>query len=159
MPVAAQPARRQDIDFIFLAATPQQAQQIKPTLAFQYAGDVPVYSTSHLYAAGNDQAQYQDLNGIRFCETPWLLNGDDPLRQQVGNQWPQAGGSLGRLYAMGADAYRLAPRLAQLKALPDTQVDGLSGRLSLNPARRIERQLPWAEFRDGQVQRLKDSDS
>jgi outer membrane PBP1 activator LpoA protein len=159
VPVAAQPARRQDVDFIFLAATPQQAQQIKPTLAFQYAGDVPVYSTSHLYAAGYDQAQYQDLNGIRFCETPWLLNGDDPLRQQVGSQWPQAGGSLGRLYAMGADAYRLAPRLTQLKALPDTQVDGLSGRLSLNPARRIERQLPWAEFRDGQVQRLKDSDS
>src|SRR5690606_7224034 len=48
--VAAQPARRQDIDFIFLAATPQQAQQIKPTLAFQYAGDVPVYATSNLYS-------------------------------------------------------------------------------------------------------------
>ncbi|MCO6058148.1 penicillin-binding protein activator [Pseudomonas sp. MOB-449] len=157
--VAAQPARRQDVDFIFLAATPQQAQQIKPTLAFQYAGDVPVYATSHLYSASNDATQYQDLNGIRFCETPWLLNSDDPLRQQVGSQWPQAGGSLGRLYAMGADAYRLAPRLAQLKALPETQVDGLSGRLSLNPARRVERQLPWAEFRDGQVQRLKDSDS
>lgn len=159
VPVAAQPARRQDVDFIFLAATPQQAQQIKPTLAFQYAGDVPVYATSHLYSASNDPAQYQDLNGIRFCETPWLLNGDDPLRQQVGNQWPQAGGSLGRLYAMGVDAYRLAPRLTQLKALPETKVDGLSGRLSLNPARRVERQLPWAEFRDGQVQRLQDSDS
>jgi outer membrane PBP1 activator LpoA protein len=44
--VAAQPSRRQDIEFIFLAATPQQAQQIKPTLNFQYAGDVPVYATS-----------------------------------------------------------------------------------------------------------------
>ncbi len=33
--VAAQPSRRQDIEFIFLAATPQQAQQIKPTLNFQ----------------------------------------------------------------------------------------------------------------------------
>src|SRR5690606_32413568 len=60
VPVAAQPARRQDVDFIFLAATPQQAQQIKPTLAFQYAGDVPVYATSHLYSASNDPAQYQD---------------------------------------------------------------------------------------------------
>ncbi|MBT8766202.1 penicillin-binding protein activator [Metapseudomonas boanensis] len=158
-PVAAHPTRRQDVDFIFLAATPQQAQQIKPTLAFQYAGDVPVYATSHLYAAGSDQSQYLDLNGIRFCETPWLLNGSDPLRQQVGTQWPQAAGSLGRLYAMGADAYRLAPRLTQLKALPESKIDGLSGTLSLNPAQRIERQLPWAEFRDGQVQRLEDSDS
>jgi outer membrane PBP1 activator LpoA protein len=58
---------------------------------------------------------------------------------------------------MGADAYRLAPRLDQLKALPGTQIDGLSGKLSLNPAQRIERQLPWAEFRDGQVQRLPDT--
>ena len=155
--VASQPARRQDVDFIFLAATPQQAQQIKPTLAFQYAGDVPVYATSHLFTGALNQAQYQDMDGIMFCETPWLLNSDEPLRQQVSEQWPQAGGSLGRLYAMGADAFRLAPRLTQLKALPDTQIDGLSGNLSLNPAQRIERQLPWAMFSNGQVQRLPDN--
>lgn len=153
----AQPARRQDIDFIFLAATPQQAQQIKPTLAFQYAGDVPVYATSHLFTGTHSQAQYQDLEGIRFCETPWLLDANDPLRQQVSNQWPQAAGGLGRLYAMGVDAYRLAPRLGQLKALPESRLDGLSGSLSLNPAQRIERQLPWAEFRGGRVQRLPDA--
>lgn len=155
--LAAQPTRRQDVDFIFLAATPQQAQQIKPTLAFQYAGDVPVYATSHLFSGNHNQAQYLDMNGIRFCETPWLLDINAPLRQQVGNQWPQAGGSLGRLYAMGADAFQLAARLDQLKALPETRLDGLSGSLSLNPAQRIERQLPWAEFRDGQVQRLPDT--
>lgn len=155
--IDAQPARRQDIDFIFLAATPQQAQQIKPTLAFQYAGDVPVYATSHLFTGAHSQAQYQDLEGIRFCETPWLLDAQDPLRQQVSNQWPQAGGSLGRLYAMGVDAYRLAPRLGQLKALPESRVDGLTGTLSLTATQRIERQLPWAEFRGGQVQRLPDS--
>ncbi|EPM75455.1 lipoprotein, partial [Pseudomonas syringae pv. actinidiae ICMP 18886] len=97
------------------------------------------------------------LNGVRFCETPWLLNADDPLRQQVTAQWPQAAGSLGRLYAMGIDAYRLAPRLAQLKAMPDSRIDGLSGSLSINPGRRIERQLPWAEFFDGKIQRLPDT--
>ncbi|UVE18596.1 penicillin-binding protein activator [Pseudomonas sp. LS44] len=154
--VAAQPARRQDIDFIFLAATPQQAQQIKPTLAFQYAGDVPVYATSHLYSGSSNQAQNLDLEGIRFCETPWLLDSSDPLRQQISSQWPQAATSLGRLYAMGVDAYRLAPRLTQLKALPDSEVEGLTGSLRLNPNQRVERQLPWAEFRDGQVQRLPD---
>jgi len=155
--VAAQPVRRQDIDFIFLAATPLQAQQINPTLAFQYAGDVPVYATSHLYSANGNKAQYLDLDGIRFCETPWLLDTENALRQQVVSQWPQAGGSLGRIYAMGVDAYRLAPRLSQLKALPQTRIDGLSGNLSLNASQRIERQLPWAQFRDGQVVRLPDS--
>ena len=155
--VAAQPARRQDIDFMFLAATPQQAQQIKPTMVFQYAGDVPVYATSHLFTNSNDHAQYMDLNGVRFCETPWLLDANDPLRQQVTAQWPQAAGTLGRLYAMGIDAYRLAPRLAQLKALPESRIDGLSGSLSMNPSRRVERQLPWAEFVDGKIQRLPDT--
>lgn len=153
----AAPSRRQDVDFIFLAATPQQAQQIKPTLAYQYAGEVPVYATSHLFNGSMNAAQYRDLDGIRFCETPWLLDANDPLRQQVNNQWPQAGGSMGRLYAMGVDAFRLAPRLGQLKALPDSRVDGLSGSLSLNPAQRVERQLPWAEIRGGQIQRLPDT--
>ncbi|MDB6444615.1 penicillin-binding protein activator [Pseudomonas sp. 21TX0197] len=155
--VAAQPSRRQDIEFIFLASTPQQAQQIKPTLNFQYAGDVPVYATSQVFSASGDQNQYNDMNGIRFCETPWLLDANDPLRKQVTAQWPQAGGSLGRLYAMGADAYRLAPRLGQLKTLPDSRIEGLSGSLAVSQSQRIQRQLPWAEFVNGQVQRLPDT--
>ncbi|WP_194789215.1 penicillin-binding protein activator [Pseudomonas sp. UFMG81] len=155
--IAAQPSRRQDIDFIFLAATPQQAQQIKPTLNFQYAGDVPVYATSNLYSASGDVNQYNDMNGIRFCETPWLLDNTNSLRQQVVQQWPQAAGSLGRLYAMGVDAYSLAPRLGQLKALPGNRIEGLSGSLSINAAQRVERQLPWAEFSGGQVKRLPDT--
>ncbi|WP_374440207.1 penicillin-binding protein activator [Pseudomonas panipatensis] len=155
--VDTQPSRRQDIDFIFLAATPQQARQIKPTLAFQYAGDLPVYATSNLYTGVNNPGQDQDLNGIRFCETPWLLQTNNPLRQQVVAQWPQAASSLGRLYAMGADAYRLAPRLPELKAVPSMQLDGLTGSLSLAPNQRIERHLPWAEFRNGQVQPLENS--
>lgn len=149
-----QASRRQDIDFIFLAATPQQAQQIKPTLNFQYAGDLPVYATSHVFSASGDPAQYNDMTGIRFCETPWLLDTSNPLRQQVSRQWPQANGSMGRLYAMGVDAYTLAARLDQLKALPDSRVEGLSGNLGMGANQRIERQLPWAQFVGGQVQRL-----
>ncbi|WP_409303176.1 penicillin-binding protein activator [Pseudomonas sp. KCJK8993] len=155
--VAAQPSRRQDIEFIFLASTPQQAQQIKPTLNFQYAGDVPVYAISNVFSASGDQNQYNDMNGIMFCETPWLLDVNGTMRRQVTAQWPQAGGSLGRLYAMGVDAYRLAPRLGQLKALPDTRIDGESGSLGMATGQRIERQLPWAKFVSGQITRLPDT--
>ena len=153
----SQPTRRQDIDFLFLAATPQQAQQVKPTLIFQYAEDLPVYATSHLHAATDNRTQYLDLEGIRFTETPWLLDPQLPLRQEIERKWPQAHGSLGRLYAMGADAYLLASRLNQLLALPDTRLDGLSGTLSITPQQRIERHLPWAEFHDGEVRRLLDA--
>lgn len=153
--VAAQPARRQDIDFVFLAATPAQARQIKPALAFQYAGDLPVYATSHLFTGSSDPAADRDLSGIRFCETPWLLGSEgEGLRGQVVGQWPAAAGSLGRLYAMGADAYRLAPRLSQLQTAPGMRLEGLSGSLALAPGQRIARSLPWAEYRDGQLVRL-----
>lgn len=153
----AQPTRRQDVDFIFLAATPQQAQQIKPTLNYQYAGDVPVYATSHVYSASGDQAQYNDMNGVQFCETPWLLDTTGALHQQVIRQWPQAASSLGRLYAMGVDAFTLASRLQQLKALPDNRIPGASGSLGLGPNQRIDRQLPWAQFDGGQIKRLADT--
>ena len=86
-----------------------------------------------------------------------VLETSDPLRQQVTAQWPQAAGSLGRLYAMGVDAYRLAPRLGQLKALPDSRIEGQSGSLSMTQTQRIVRQLPWAQFVSGQVQRLPDT--
>lgn len=145
------------MQFLFLAATPQQAQQIKPTLNYQYASDLPVYATSHVFSASGNQNQYNDMNGVRFCETPWLLEPGNPLRQQVATQWPQASGSLGRLYAMGVDAYTLSSRLGQLKALPDSRIDGLSGSLGMSPTQHVERQLPWAEFVNGQVQRLPDT--
>lgn len=150
----SQPSRRHDIDFIFLAATPQQAQQLKPTLAFQYAGDVPIYATSHLFAASDNQSQYRDMEGISFCETPWLLDDQSLLKQNVIKQWPQAAGSLGRIYAMGTDAYLLAPWLAHLQSLPDMQLQGLTGTLTLTATRRVQRDLPWAQFARGQVKRL-----
>lgn len=152
--VAATPTRRQDIDFIFLAASSQQAQQIKPTLAFQYAGDLPVYATSHVLANPINQSQPSDLNGIMFCETPWLLNINALLQQQVVAQWPEAAGSLGRLFAMGNDAYLLMYHLNQLQQIPEHQLQGLSGLLSLNATQQVVRQLGWAAFTDGSIQPL-----
>ena len=147
------PSRREDVDFLFLAATPEQAQQVRPTLVFQYVGDIPVYATSHLFTGNLTAAQLKDLDGIRFCETPWLLNPHQPMQQQIGNQWPQAHTSLGRLYAMGVDAFTLATQLQHL-SLGEHSVEGYTGILSLGQQQRIERQLPWAEIRDGQIQPL-----
>ena len=58
------------MQFLFLAATPQQAQQIKPTLNYQYASDLPVYATSHVFSASGNQDQYNDMNGVRFLKHP-----------------------------------------------------------------------------------------
>ena len=153
--ITAQPARRHDIDFIFLAATPQQARQIKPTLAFQYAGDVPIYATSAVNP-GIDEA-HQELAGIEFSEMPWFVEPNDATRQHITYSWPNASGSMGRFYAMGADAYQLASQLQQLRALPNSSSSGLTGSLKLNPEQRIERTLYWVKFTDRGIEQLKDA--
>lgn len=153
--VAAQPARRPDIDFIFLAASAQQARIIKPTLSFQYAGDVPIYATSAINPGTAEV--YPELDGLQFSEIPWFLDTNNPIRQHITYQWPQAQGSLGRFYAMGADAYQLAGQLQQLRALANSRSAGLTGNLQLNAQQRIERLLYWAQFNNGQLESLKET--
>lgn len=151
--LAAQPARRQDIDFIFLAATPQQARHIKPTLTFQYAGDVPIYATSAVNAGAVEVDP--ELNGLQFSEMPWFIESDDATRQHITHHWPQALGSMGRFYAMGADAYQLANQLQQLSAIPNSSAVGLTGTLQLSPEQRIQRTLYWAQFSNNRIEQLK----
>ena len=153
--MATQPARRQDIDFIFLAATPQQARQIKPALTFQYAGDVPIYATSAVNSGSGEV--YPELNGVEFSEMPWFLEHDNVTRAHISNSWPQALGSMGRFYAMGADAYQLMSQLQQLRALPNSSSAGLTGTLKLNSQQRIERTLYWARFTKNSIEQVKET--
>ena len=152
--VAAQPARRQDIDFLFLAASPQQARQIKPALTFQYADDVPVYATSAVNSGNGDI--HPELTGLQFSEMPWFIESDDPTRQHITYNWPQASGSMGRFYAMGADAYQLAHQLQQLTAISNSSAVGLTGTLKLNSEQRIERSLYWATISNKSIKQLKE---
>src|SRR5690554_65561 len=155
MKVAAQPARRQDIEFIFLAASPEQARHIKPALAFQYAGDIPIYATSAVHSGANEI--YPELNGLQFSEMPWFIEPNHPTRQHITQLWSNAQGGLGRFYAMGADAYRITSQLQQLSTLPSNSSTGLTGILQLDQQRRIHRNLYWVEFNNGQLTPLKDA--
>ncbi|QEY59654.1 penicillin-binding protein activator [Pseudomonas sp. C27(2019)] len=155
--LAAQPARRQDIDFIFLAATPEQARQIKPTLTFQYAGDVPIYATSAVNSGA--ATTYPELDGLQFSEMPWFIESNDATRQHITYNWPQASGSMGRFYAMGADAYQLVNQLQQLRTLPNSSAAGLTGVLKLNQQQRIERTLYWVQFTGNSIQQLSETQS
>ncbi|SDR75947.1 hypothetical protein SAMN05216421_0240 [Halopseudomonas xinjiangensis] len=146
-----QPTPRQDLDALFLSATPQQARQIKPTLAFQYAADLPVYATSHVYQLSGDPTQNADLEGIMVAEVPWLLSRDDELYASVSQSWPQATGALGRLYAMGIDAQRIFSRLPQMRQHTETRLDGATGELTLTEDGRVSRATEWGVIEDGQV--------
>ncbi len=154
-----EPRRRQDADLIFLAAGPRQGRLIMPQLKFHHAGDLPVYSISRIFSGKVSPRDDRDLEGLRFVDIPWLLTPNaesQGLREQVEGAWPQAGGGLTRLYAMGADAYALIPHIEQMHREPGLRLEGFTGTLSMLDDGRIRRESLWAEFRDGRPVALRD---
>ena len=146
--------RRQDIDAIFLSAQPQAARQIKPTLAFHYAGKVPVYATSHIYSGSEATIEDQDLNGIRFVISPWLSEEPTTAHLQLAQLKDNTDSRFGRLYALGIDAFQLFPYLAQLSASPAAKINGETGVLSISN-NQLYRTLNWNIFKQGAPQPLK----
>ena len=145
--VVAQPARRRDLDMIFLAGSPRSARLLKPQLDFYRADDLPVYATSHVYAGVPSPLQDQDLDGIRFCDIPLVL---DERLAAARDRSPRAR-QLPRFAALGADAYLLAMNLDYLQVRPGARLEGWTGTLSLGAGGRVFRALPWAQFRRGRA--------
>lgn len=143
-----QPRRRSDMDFIFLVARPQEAYAIKPLLAFHYAGDIPVYATSHIYNGIPSPGRDRDIDGVKFVDSPWSLNNESPEKKAILKELPQSR-HYQRMYALGVDAYRLYPRLQQMAQLDSSRVYGATGSLKINEAGQVERQLQLAVFENG----------
>lgn len=148
--------RRQDIDFIFLIAQPGSARQINPRLSFLYAGDIPVYGSQDIYSGISRPLEDVDLNGIMFSDSPWILSDSDDLKPETQQLFPQTTARNLRLQAFGIDAFRLYSRLKQLDAVPDSYIYGASGLLTMNPERKITRELSWAKIENGKAS-LEDS--
>ena len=142
------PRRRMDIDFVFMLARAQEARTIKPMLAYHYGGDLPVYALSRIYGGSPSPELDRDLEQVRFTEMPWILDNQQPLKQQILDNLPQSRGLL-RLYAMGADSFYLYPRLRQLTQLLDSRIPGQTGFLSLDSNQVVHRELKLAEMRNG----------
>ena len=68
------PHIRDDIDFIFSIGTSDDLKQIKPKLDFYYAENIPVFSTSHIFNGITNSQKDKDLDGIIFCDIPWLFD-------------------------------------------------------------------------------------
>jgi outer membrane PBP1 activator LpoA protein len=154
--------RRQDVDFIFMAAFPRQARQLRPQIEFHRAQDMPVYSTSHVYSGIVDPEADRDIDGVVFSDMPWVLepaHSGAQLRRDVSALWADSMSAFMRLYAFGGDAYYLVKELGTLRSQRYAEFDGLTGKLSLNENNRINRRLVWARFRKGTPRILDDSKS
>lgn len=144
-----EPFRRRDADFIFMAAFPRQARLIRPQLQFHYAGDLPVYSTSHVFSGRIDRGADRDVDGVIFCDMPWMLATDNAARRDMERLWPEADGQQSRLHALGADAYDLIPALATMRLFRYERFIGRTGTLALDEHNSVFRELRWASFGNG----------
>ncbi|MGB0733867.1 MAG: penicillin-binding protein activator, partial [Pontibacterium sp.] len=145
--------RRDDASIIFLSATPQNARQILPILAFHFAGDLPVLSSSHIFSGTENAQADRDLNGVRFVTTPWTIQTNSATKQAL-SAIRNTNSRYASLYALGADAFSLFPHLNQLNIDPSHSIQGETGKLSIDGDKRIRRTLEWAQFNQGTPQIL-----
>ena len=147
-----EPRRRQDMDFIFMAAFPRQARQLRPTLMFHHASDVPVYSTSHLYTGIPNPQQDIDLESVVFGDMPWIVSPDErtkSIRLDAESKWGDGAFRFTRLYAFGIDAYSVVAELNDLFKDPSLEFHGTTGMLSIESNGVMVRKLVWAQFVGG----------
>jgi uncharacterized protein len=87
---------------------------------------------------------------------PWILGGDlaDAVRAATRDAWPSGGPYRGRLFAFGFDAFRLAQALPHHGVAGSINIEGLTGRLSLDADRRVRRELGWAQVHNGELRLL-----
>lgn len=151
------PRSRADADMIFLGAFPRQARMLLPQLRFYRADTLPVYATSHVFAGRENSTEDQDMNGLRFCDMPWLLNAASSYElspEKLASLWPTRPVSFLRLYAMGMDAYTLVNQLHQLGASTEQSLAGRSGQLRVDEQGHVHRELVWGQFTNGVPQPL-----
>lgn len=149
-----EPRRRQDVDFIFMAANTEEARLLRPQLRFHQAINLPVYATSHVYRPGLTD---RDLDDIRFADMPWILSPDSvgqDVRNNVVELWPGRFERSGRLYALGFDAFRLLPLVLGNDPALNNPLPAMTGLLSLDAQQRIRRDLYWARFAGGKPRLL-----
>lgn len=138
---------------IFLSARPQQARLLMPQLKLANV-TLPVYATSHVYSGGSNPGLDRDLDGLEFCDAPWLFDAAPnlPPREEISRALESARGPGARLFALGLDAYSLLPYMEWLGSHPDSYLPGATGQLASDSFGRVHRLLTWARF-DGGVAR------
>lgn len=146
IPLQFEPVRRDDFDFIFLAASPAQGRELKPLFKFHDAGEVPVYAMGRVYSGRMGEKSDLDLDGVIFPIAPWQLEaarGSMPALESLRL------GSFGNLFALGRDAWQLLPWFPLLQKDPDLGFQGNTGKLSLQANGKLSRQHAWAQFANG----------
>jgi uncharacterized protein len=131
-------------DMVFMALDQSGARAVRPYISAM----LPLYATSMSVNPRAEAIVNLDLQGMRYEEMPWFVQPDHPavMVYPVPHGMPI---EEERLYAFGIDAYRIAVQLLRGdKAAP---IDGVTGKLTLEPPGQYARTLTAAEIDGGRV--------
>lgn len=142
---------KQLYDFLFLMASPQQARQVPPLIQFYYGRQSPIYAMANLYEGTPHPGRDDDLNGVIFCDSPWILNPSarNGTLNSMATQLLTEPNTQERLFAFGVDAYKVAKSIRSLSANPQFNMEGVTGRLSMDSSGFIVREPVCARFSAG----------
>ena len=99
-----------------------------------------------------DGQSNRDLNGVMFADTPWIIAPPPWIADYPAlfNEFWPAEKRLGRLHAMGYDAYHLVSEIFASSLNARQEIIGATGRLYLDGAGKVHRRLAWAQFERGE---------
>jgi outer membrane PBP1 activator LpoA protein len=135
---------------IFISMRAEQARLLLPQLRVARI-NLPVFATSHIYGGSDNATADRDLEGVEFCDAPWLFDAQTglPSYQDVAAQLPAARGATAQLFAFGMDAWNLVPYLDWLRNHPGSYLPGASGQLAADTFGHVNRVMTWLKFQDG----------
>ncbi len=142
-----------DLDMIFSVGTSKDMRVIKPQFNFNYAEDIPFYSTSHIYNGVYNKEKNQDLNNIKFCDIPWLYNDKNSmiktrLKENLDKK------DLFRFVAIGMDSIKIIYNITQLKKHKNKFLLGDTGYLQLDEFNKVRRDLIIVKFKNGKAKKI-----
>ncbi len=146
MELENQPRSRRDIDSVYIIAKSSELTLIKPFIEVAINPEAtPPKLFANSRSNSGSKRQFEDLSGVIFSDIPMLTDSNIKLNGQLEQLWPGQNNSQKRLQALGMDAYQLLNELPEMKVVPEYNVQGRTGILSLDDQCVVQREISWAE--------------
>ncbi|MGB0938077.1 MAG: penicillin-binding protein activator [Colwellia sp.] len=159
-PVKSEKRNRRDVDMIYLVGTTAQTKLVKPFIdvnTSRFSKRIPVYASSRSHDGDDNDITNNDLNGLVFTESPWLVSNENQnkqLSELSETLFPNRSGSLSRIFAMGFDSYGLIDNIFSMSDAPYLRFLGQTGTLRLND-QIITRSFLWGKYQRNGVKAVK----
>jgi outer membrane PBP1 activator LpoA protein len=135
---------------VLMALDAGQGRAINAQLRSSALSALPRVATALILNGANAKADVE-LDGIEYPELPWLM--DQPVglpdADGLGRSLSSARGPAQRLFAFGADAWRLAAWFDHLYSDPGASIRGATGTLRIDITGPVARTPAWAVFSGG----------